>query len=72
MKYFAVIFAFILTAYAAKKYPLDTCIVTDNKLGSMGKPISKVYKGQEIKVCCRPCFKKFDKDPERYLDKIKK
>ena len=52
-------------------YPLDTCIVTGNKLGSMGTPITKTYKDQDVKFCCRPCIKKFYKDPERYLDKIR-
>ena len=34
-----------------KPYPLDTCLVCDMKLGSMGGPYVFVYKGQEIKVC---------------------
>ena len=54
----------------AKPYNLDTCIVTDNELGSMGDPISYVYQGQEVKFCCKPCIKKFNKDPEKYLKKI--
>jgi len=55
----------------ATPYPLDTCIVTDNKLGSMGDPIAKVYEGQEIKVCCKPCLAVFDKDPVKYMEKLK-
>lgn len=55
----------------AKPYPLTTCLVTDNSLGSMGSPVTKVYKGQEVKFCCRPCVAKFDKEPERYLAKIR-
>lgn len=51
----------------AKPYPKDTCIVTDNELGSMGDYVSMVYKGQEIKFCCKPCIKKFNKDPEKYM-----
>ena len=58
-------------ASAAKPYPLDTCIVSDNELGSMGDPISYNYNGQEVKFCCKPCIKKFKKDPEKYLKKIK-
>ncbi len=49
-----------------KPYPKDTCIVTDNKLGSMGPVISKVYQGQEVKFCCKPCVKKFDANPGKY------
>lgn len=53
-------------------YPSDLCIVTDNKLGSMGDPIVKVYGNQEIKFCCRPCVKEFEEDKERFLAKLQK
>jgi hypothetical protein len=53
-----------------KPYPKDTCIVTDNKLGSMGTPITKVYADQEVKFCCKPCIAKFEKDPQKYLAKL--
>lgn len=51
----------------AKPYPKDTCIVTDNELGSMGDYVSMVYKNQEIKFCCKPCIKKFNKNPGKYM-----
>lgn len=54
-----------------KPYPLDTCIVTDSKLGSMGDPVSTVYNGQEVKFCCAPCIKKFEKEPGKYLKKLR-
>ena len=54
-----------------KPYPLDTCIVTDNALGSMGDIITKTHGDQEIKFCCKPCVKKFDANPEKYLKKIR-
>lgn len=55
---------------AIKPYPLDTCIVSDNELGSMGDAVSFVYEGREIKICCKPCEKKFLKNPEKYLAKL--
>ncbi|MDH4408466.1 MAG: hypothetical protein QE273_02490 [Verrucomicrobiales bacterium] len=55
---------------AAKPYPLKTCLVTDNELGSMGKVITKVYDGQEIKFCCKPCVGKFEKNQAKYLSKL--
>lgn len=55
---------------AVKPYPLKLCIVTDNDLGSMGDPRTFVYEGQEIKICCKPCEKKFLKDPAKYLAKL--
>jgi hypothetical protein len=55
-----------------KSYPKDTCIVSDNKLGSMGRIITKTHEGQEVKFCCKPCIRKFDKDPQKYLKKLSK
>lgn len=55
---------------AVKPYPLKLCIVTDNDLGSMGDERSFVYNGQEIKICCKPCERKFLKSPEKYLEKL--
>lgn len=55
----------------AKPYPLDVCIVSGNKLGSMGAPVTKVYQGQEVKFCCRPCVDDFDANPEKFMAKLK-
>jgi hypothetical protein len=58
------------TAGSAKPYTRNTCIVSDNKLGSMGTPITKVYGDQEVKFCCKPCIAKFEKDQQKYLAKL--
>ena len=55
----------------AKPYPLDTCLVSGEKLGEMGKPFEIVYEGQQIKFCCKNCAPKFAKDPAKYLSKLK-
>ena len=56
---------------AAKPYPLDKCIVSDEKLGGdMGKPFVFTYEGQEIKLCCKSCQKDFKKDPAKYVKKL--
>ncbi|MGB6220078.1 hypothetical protein [Haloferula sp.] len=57
-------------ASGTKPYTKDVCIVTGNKLGSMGTPVSMVYEGQEVKLCCKPCVAKFKADPQRYLSNI--
>jgi len=54
-----------------KPYPLDTCAVSGEKLGEMGKPFVFTYEGQEIKLCCKNCQKDFKKDPAKYVKKIK-
>jgi YHS domain-containing protein len=51
---------------------LKTCPVSGEKLGGdMGKPYVFVYKGQEVKLCCPDCKADFDKDPAKYLKKIR-
>lgn len=59
------------TSNPATAYPLDTCIVTGEKLDSMGGAVTKVYEGQEVKFCCASCIKTFEKDQANYLAKIK-
>jgi len=56
---------------ATAPYPLKVCIVTGEELGSMGKPVVKVYDEQEIKFCCKSCIKKFEADPAKYLAKLR-
>lgn len=51
-------------------YPLDTCIVSDEKLGSMGNPIVYSYLGRTIKFCCEGCVKKFENNTAAYLKKL--
>src|SRR5215510_11885996 len=53
-----------------KPYPLDKCIVSDEKLDSMGKPYVFTHEGQEIKLCCKSCLKDFNKDSAKYLKKL--
>ena len=54
----------------AKPYPLDKCIVSDEKLGEHGKPYVFTHEGQEIKLCCKDCLKDFKKEPAKYLKKL--
>ena len=53
-----------------KPYPLDKCVVSDEKLGEMGKPVEYVHEGREIKFCCKDCIKDFKKDPAKYVKKL--
>ncbi|RYD33817.1 MAG: hypothetical protein EOP86_12465 [Verrucomicrobiaceae bacterium] len=54
-----------------KPYPLKTCIVSGDALEAMDDTVAFTHKGQEIKLCCKPCKKDFDKDPVKYLRKLK-
>lgn len=52
------------------EYPLKTCVVSDEKLGSMGKPYVIKHEGQEVQLCCKSCEKDFKKSPAKFLKKI--
>ena len=55
-----------------KPYPLDTCLVTGSKLGSMGDPYVKVYGDQEVSFCCEPCVAEFEADQPRFMKLLAK
>jgi hypothetical protein len=54
----------------AKPYPLDVCIVSDEKLGSMGEPVVQVHDGQVVKFCCRGCVSEFEENPDKFTAKL--
>jgi len=58
-------------ASSPSSYPLTTCLVSGEKLGEMGPPIMVDYKGQKIGFCCKSCIGDFNKDPAKYLAKLK-
>ena len=60
----------LVVASEAAAYPLKTCVVTDEKLGSMGKAYVHKHEGQEVQFCCKSCLPKFNKDPQKYLKKV--
>jgi hypothetical protein len=65
-------------AWAAKerqKYPLDVCVVSDEKLGSMGKSPEYIYRVEGkpdrlVVFCCSGCEEDFLKSPANHLAKI--
>jgi hypothetical protein len=57
-------------ATAANSYPLSTCVVSGETLGSMGQPIIIHHEGAEVRLCCQGCLKKFNADPAKYLEKL--
>lgn len=49
-----------------RPYPLKTCLVSGEDLDSMDERVSTVYEGQVFEFCCKPCLKKFNKNPGKY------
>ena len=54
----------------AKPYPLTTCVVSGEKLDSMGKPFVYDHEGREVRFCCKNCVKDFKKEPAKYLKQL--
>ena len=52
------------------EYPLKTCVVSDEKLGDMGKPYVFKHEGREVQLCCESCKKDFKKNPAKYMKKL--
>jgi hypothetical protein len=66
-------------AKAKAEYPLDACMVSEDKLegGDMGPPVDYVYRQEGkpdrlVRLCCNHCVRDFKKDPAKYLKMIDK
>jgi hypothetical protein len=45
---------------------------TENRLGSMGKPIKVMIQGQPVFLCCKGCEKMSQKDAEKTLATVER
>lgn len=62
-------------AKARADYPLKTCVISEEKLGSMGEPTDLIYRqdgspDRLVRFCCESCIKDFNKDPAAALKRI--
>lgn len=62
-------------AKARASYPLKTCIVSDEPLGSMGDAVAYVHRAagkpdRVIFLCCEGCTDDFKADPAKFLKKL--
>ena len=53
----------------------ETCVVSGDKLGEMGKPVDYLYKqagkpDRVVQLCCKDCIADFEKAPAKYLAKL--
>ncbi len=58
------------TDLEADAYPLTTCVVSGEELGSMGDPVVLEHDGQEVRLCCQGCVATFKGDPAKFLAKL--
>ncbi len=64
--YFAKIDAQLIKQQRAT-YPMTTCPVSREALGSMGEPVDYVYNNRLVRFCCNGCVRGFKKDPAPVL-----
>ena len=62
-------------AKARASYPLKTCLVSDESLGSMGEAVGYVHReagkpDRVVFVCCEGCIDDFKKEPAKFLKKV--
>jgi YHS domain-containing protein len=51
-------------------YPLETCVVSGQKLGETGEPVACVYGNRLVRFCCGGCVNMFEKRPAKHLAAI--
>lgn len=60
----------VTTQAAESDYPLTTCVVSGEKLGSMGEPVVMEHNGTKVKLCCDECVDKFKGDADKYTKMV--
>lgn len=51
-------------------YPLQVCLVSGEKLGSMGKPVLVEHAGRKAWLCCQGCVEKFQASPDTFMKQL--
>ncbi|MDP2652837.1 MAG: YHS domain-containing protein [Candidatus Omnitrophota bacterium] len=46
------------------------CPVSGHKIGGMGDPVKYEHQGKVYNFCCKMCLTDFQKDPEKYIEKV--
>ena len=46
------------------------CPVTDEPLGSMGRPVKLIVDGRPVFICCKGCEQELRSDAKKYMAKV--
>jgi hypothetical protein len=68
-KYMALVDQALIDAQKAA-YPHKVCPISGEALGSMGDPCDVLYGTRLVRLCCKGCLKKFEKDPAAAVAKL--
>lgn len=52
------------------RYPLQNCMVSGEKLGSMGSPVDIVVANRLVRLCCPNCEKTVRANPGKYIEQL--
>lgn len=55
-----------------ESYSLQTCPVSGEELGKMGEPVEVVVANHLVKLCCKMCKPKLDRNPSAFLEMLDK
>ncbi len=57
-------------AFQGTPYLLNTCAVSKEVFENGDEPIVRVFEGRQFSFCCKKCVKKFQENPDKYIDSI--
>lgn len=55
-----------LIASQTPHYPLETCVVSGEKLGAMGEPVNYIDGSSLVRLCCKGCVPKYQENRDKY------
>ncbi|MBI5060542.1 hypothetical protein HZB60_12275 [candidate division KSB1 bacterium] len=55
---------------ATSTYPIDYCIVCDQKLGDAADPVTNSYDGREVRFCGAVCARSFEQDWATHMQQL--
>ncbi len=59
-----------ITKMQSKNYPLTTCVISGEKLGSMGPAKNVIVGSTLVKLCCKGCVSKVAADPAKFIEMV--
>ncbi|MCC6487915.1 MAG: hypothetical protein IT364_10485 [Candidatus Hydrogenedentes bacterium] len=59
-----------LIASQTPHYPLETCVVSGEKLGAMGEPVNYIDGSTLVRLCCKGCVPKFQANEDKYRSSL--
>ncbi len=60
-----------IVKHQKKTYPLEVCVVSNEKLGSHGAVVNIVHENRLVRLCCQGCLADFERTPDKFIKKLK-